>query len=107
MPGYGGFDFASPAQYGDWAQYAGLNRTTGEMEGTPAPVQGVPPPENPMEAIQQRFSAAQNKVGGRVNQAMNMMGMAPQAPSAIQAPAASEMLSGGFDYTAGLAELML
>lgn len=72
MAAYGGFQFASPAQYGDWAQYAGFNRTTGEIEGG-ALAQAVKPPENMQQYIQQRMAPTQNKLGA-VAPAMQQMG---------------------------------
>jgi hypothetical protein len=71
MAAFGAFQFASPAQYGDWAQYAGFNRTTGEIEdsrltqGLKAAA-GIKPPENMQQYIQQRLEPAQNRMAAVV-----------------------------------------
>lgn len=110
MAGYGAFQFASPAQFGDWAQYAGLDRITGEMVSQPAQ-QGVAPPENLQGYMDQRLSGVQQKMAaipGAFQQASqgNMVkaaGMIRGAgslgqPTATQAPAPAV----GYDYTFGL-----
>lgn len=73
MAGFGGFDFANPSQFGDWAQYAGLNRKTGEMEDFGGAQQGVKPPEDLQAYMTQRLSPIQNKVAA-VAPALQQMG---------------------------------
>lgn len=79
MAAFGGFQFASPAQYGDWAQYAGFNRVTGEVEGG-ALTQAVKPPQGTAQApqniqqfVQQRLAPAQNRVAA-IPPAMQQIG---------------------------------
>jgi hypothetical protein len=106
------FDFASPAQYGDWAQYAGFNRVTGEIDGMQAPQKGVAPPENIGDYMNQRLGSASGMAGavvpamaqlgsGNVMGAMNTMKQArnpAQQTTTVQQPA--PMM--GYDYTHGL-----
>jgi hypothetical protein len=106
------FDFASPAQYGDWAQYAGFNRNTGEIEGMQAPQTGVAPPENLGDYMSQRLGPAQGMASaiapaigqlatGNVMGAANTMRQArnpAQQTTTVQQPA--PMM--GYDYTHGL-----
>lgn len=108
------FDFANPAQYGDWAQYAGFNRTTGEIDGMQAPQQGVAPPENLGDYMNQRLGSASSMAGavapamaqlgtGNVMGAANTMRQArnpaqPTTPTQQPAPIM------GYDYTHGLDE---
>jgi hypothetical protein len=106
------FDFASPAQYGDWAQYAGFNRVTGEIEGMQAPQQGVAPPQNIGDYMSQRLGPAQGMASavapvlgqlatGNVIGAANTMRQArnpAQQTTTVQQPA--PMM--GYDYTHGL-----
>lgn len=106
------FDFASPTQYGDWAQYAGFNRTTGEIEGMQAPQQGVAPPENMGDYMSQRLAPIQGMASavapamgqlaiGNVMGAANTMKQArnpAQQTTTVQQPA--PMM--GYDYTHGL-----
>lgn len=113
MAGYGAFQFSSPSEYGDWAQYAGFNRRTGEMDAAPV-LSGVKPPENMQEYIGQRMAGAESKLAavapaiqqtaqGNLFQAAQTIRqaqpkMTPQAPQAPQAPAVDT----GYDYTFGL-----
>ena len=107
MAGYGAFQFASPAQYGDWAQYAGLDRTTGEMVSQPIQ-QGVAPPENLQGYMDQRLSGVQQKIAaipgafqqasqGNITKAAGMM-RSPSTPNVVQPTIAPV----GYDYTYGL-----
>lgn len=106
------FDFASPAQYGDWAQYAGFNRTTGEVDGMQAPQQGVAPPENLGDYMSQRLGSVSN-VAGAVVPAMgqlatgNVMGAAntmrqARNPAQQMTPTQQPAPITGYDYTHGL-----
>lgn len=106
------FDFASPSQYSDWAQYAGFNRTTGEVEGMQAPQKGVAPPENIGDYMSQRFGSAQTAIGaivpamgqlatGNVIGAANTMRQA-RNPAQSTAPATTVAPMLGYDYTHGL-----
>lgn len=111
MAGYGAFQFASPAQYGDWAQYAGLNRTTGEVEENRL-AQAVKPPENIQQLIGQRFAPAQNMMAavapamqqlgqGNLIQAAGTMRSAQKTVQPTQQPQAP-VIDTGYDYTHGL-----
>ena len=106
------FDFASPAQYGDWAQYAGFNRNTGEIEGMRPVEQGVPPPANLTEMLNNRLAPVQNVVGA-VAPAMaqlasgNVMGAAntvkqARNPAQQTMPPQQPAPMVGYDYTHGL-----
>jgi len=106
------FDFASPAQYGDWAQYAGFNRTTGEVDGRQAPQQGVAPPENLGDYMSQRLGSASNMAGavipamgqlatGNVMGAANTMRQA-RNPTQQTTPTQQPVPITGYDYTHGL-----
>ena len=106
------FDFASPAQYGDWAQYAGFNRTTGEIEGMKAPQQGVAPPENLGDYLGQRMGSASGMAGavapamaqlgsGNVMGAVNTVRQA-RNPAQQIAPMQQPVPITGYDYTHGL-----
>ena len=112
MAGYGAFQFASPAQFGDWAQYAGLDRTTGEPTAKTAP-QGVAPPENLQGYMDQRLGGVQQKMAaipgafqqatqGNMTKAVGMSrGAGTQVigqPFAPQTPSPAV----GYDYTFGL-----
>jgi len=114
MAGYGAFQFASPAQFGDWAQYAGLDRTTGEPTAQTTP-QGVAPPEDLQGYMDQRLSGVKQKMAaipgafqqasqGNFTKAAGMIrgaGTQPTGqPSVTQAPAPAP----GYDYTYGLEE---
>jgi hypothetical protein len=106
------FDFASPSQYGDWAQYAGFNRTTGEVEGMQSPQQGIAPPGNLTEYVNQKLGSASSMAGaiapamaqlgtGNVMGAANTMKQArnPMQPSPVATQPAPIV---GYDYTHGL-----
>ena len=111
------FDFASPAQYGDWAQYAGFNRTTGEIEGMQPQQQGVAPPSSMSEFANQRLGS----LGGMASAVVPAMGQLAtgnvvgaastmrqarnpaQAQPGITTPSTTQpapMI--GYDYTHGL-----
>lgn len=106
------FDFSSPSQYSDWAQYAGFNRNTGEIEGMRPVEQGVPPPGNLSEMLNQRLAPVQGVVGavapamaqlgsGNVMGAVNAVKQArnpAQQSTPLQQPAPIT----GYDYTHGL-----
>lgn len=109
MAGFGSFQFASPSQFGDWAQYAGLNRNTGEMEGFQSQQQGVKPPESLGQLVSQRISPVQNKMAavapamqqamqGNFVQAVGTMRSAQQT----QTPQTPAVELPGYDYTHGL-----
>lgn len=87
MAGYGAFQF-KPASQGDWAQYAGFDRTTGEQAGQAAQ-QGVPPPENFQGYLDQRFSGVKDKMAAIPN-AMQQAGQGnfSKAIGMIKNPAA-------------------
>lgn len=106
------FDFASPAQYGDWAQYAGFNRNTGEVDGMQAPQQGVAPPENLGDYMSQKLGSASNMAGavvpaigqlatGNVMGAANTMRQA-RNPAQQTTPTQQPAPITGYDYTHGL-----
>jgi hypothetical protein len=113
MAGYGAFQFASPSQYGDWAQYAGLDRITGEAVSQPAPQQGVAPPEDLQGYMNQRLGSVQQKMAaipgafqqvgqGNVTKAAGMIrGAGALAGGQPSAPQVS-MPTAGYDYTFGL-----
>ena len=106
------FDFSSPSQYSDWAQYAGFNRTTGEIEGMRPAEQGIAPPGNLSEMLSQRLAPVQGVVGavapamaqlgsGNVMGAVNTVKQArnpAQQSTPLQQPAPIT----GYDYTHGL-----
>jgi hypothetical protein len=108
------FDFSNPAQFSDWAQYAGFNRTTGEVEGMKAPQQGVAPPENLGDYMSQRLGSASSMAGavapamgqlatGNVMGAVNTVREARNPAQQMQNPVAQQpapMI--GYDYTHGL-----
>ncbi len=106
MANYGAFQFATP-NYGDWAQYAGMDRTTGEIQGG-QPSVGVPPPEDMQGFIDQRLSSATQKMAaipnafqqaaqGNFTKAAGMVRNPAQATQ-TQAP----VFNMGYDYTHGL-----
>ena len=106
------FDFASPNQYGDWAQYAGFNRTTGEIEGMRPAEQAVPPPNNIGEYLNQRLAPVQGMASAIVPamsqlQTGNVMGAAntiKQARNPAQQTVFTQQPAPmmGYDYTHGL-----
>jgi hypothetical protein len=116
MAGNSAFDFASPAKYSDWANYAGFNRTTGEIEGMSSQA-GVPPPENLQGYMNQRLGSMQNKLSaiapavqqasqGNVMKAVGMVRnptapVAPTIPGATTPPAAAPV-NNDYDYESGI-----
>jgi len=111
------FTFADPKQYSDWAGYAGFDRKTGGMEEAPLK-QGIPPPQDFNQYLNQRLEPVQNimsnagnaasQVGsgnfvGAMSTAQNMrQPVAPNAaPAAPMAPAAPEP---AYQYEYGLDE---
>jgi len=110
------FDFASPSQFSDWAQYAGFNRNTGEVEGNQNTQQAIKPPENFGDYMNQRMGSAegmanavvpamaqlgQGNVMGAVNtvrQARNPAQQTTTSPIQQIAPIS------GYDYTHGIEE---
>jgi len=115
MTGNGVFEFASPKNYGDWANYAGFNRTTGEIEGMSSQA-GVPPPESLQGYMNQRLGSVQNKLSaiapamqqvsqGNVMKAVGMVRnpaapVAPTVPGVITPPAAP--VNNDYDYESGI-----
>jgi hypothetical protein len=114
------FTFADPKQYSDWAGYAGFDRKTGEMEQTPAK-QGIPPPQDFNQYLNQRLQPVQNimsnagnvasQVGsgnfvGAMSTANNMRQAVPPtaAPAAPTAPVAPAMPEPAYQYEHGLDE---
>lgn len=111
MAGYGAFQFSSPSEYGDWAQYAGLNRRTGEIEESRL-ASAVKPPENFQQYLGQRLAGSEAKLAavapamqqmaqGNFFQAVGTMQNAKPGvvtPQATQAP----VVDTGYDYTFGL-----
>lgn len=106
------FDFASPTQFGDWAQYAGFNRTTGEIEGMRPAEQGVAPPANLTEMLNKRLAPVQSVVGavapamgqlagGDVMGAANTVKQA-RNPAQQTMPMQQPVPMVGYDYTHGL-----
>lgn len=106
------FDFASPGQYSDWAQYAGFNRTTGEVEGMRPAEQGVAPPANLTEMLNKRLAPVQSVVGavapamgqlasGDVMGAANTVKQA-RNPAQQTMPMQQPVPMVGYDYTHGL-----
>jgi len=106
------FDFASPNQYGDWTQYAGFNRTTGEVEGMKAAQQGVAPPESLGDYMGQKLGSLSGMAGavapamaqlgtGNVMGAMNTMKQA-RNPAQQTMPTQQPAPMMGYDYTHGL-----
>lgn len=106
------FDFASPGQYSDWAQYAGFNRTTGEVEGMRPVEQGVAPPANLTEMLNKRLAPVQSVVGavapamgqlasGDVMGAANTVKQA-RNPAQQTMPMQQPVPMVGYDYTHGL-----
>lgn len=108
------FDFASPSQFSDWAQYAGFNRTTGEIEGMQAPQQGVAPPENLGDYMGQRLGNASGMASaiapavaqlgtGNVMGAVNTMRQARNPAQQVAKPTEQQPAPiMGYDYTHGL-----
>jgi hypothetical protein len=115
MAGNVAFQFASPSIYGDWANYAGFNRTTGEIEGMSSQA-GVPPPENLQGYMNQRLGSVQNKISaiapamqqagqGNVMKAVGMMRNPSQGPAAVGAPmgpATPAPVNNDYDYMHGI-----
>jgi hypothetical protein len=109
------FDFASPGTYGDWATYAGFNRTTGEIEPSRL-AEGIAPPESMSELIDQKtagltkpfaaISPAMAQFGqGNIVQGINTIrGVKPKqpttAPTTPAQPAAVD--PSVHDYTYGI-----
>lgn len=113
MAGYGAFQFSNPSEYGDWAQYAGFNRRTGEMDASSVSP-GVKPPEDFQQYMSSRMDEAKSKMGavvpalvqaseGNMLQAARTLRNA-QPVATIQSPQAPMMptMDTGYDYTFGL-----
>ena len=64
MPSSFQFGFGAPDNYSDWAQYAGMDRKTGDFAATPAGT-AVPPPATTMQELYQQKVVApiQSTVG--------------------------------------------
>jgi hypothetical protein len=115
MAGNGAFQFSSPSSFSDWANYAGFNRTTGEIEGMSSQA-GVPPPESLQGLISQRLGSAQSKIGaiapamqqagqGNVMKAIGTMRNAsktPMVPGAPTAPTTPAPVNNDYDYESGI-----
>jgi hypothetical protein len=120
MVGNSVFEFASPGVYGDWANYAGFNRRTGEIEGMSSQA-GVPPPENLQAYMNQRLGAAQNKLSavapamqqltqGNITKAAGMIrnpspqgSVVPGSPALPALPALTPSpVNNDYDYTHGI-----
>jgi hypothetical protein len=117
------FTFADPKKYSDWAGYAGFDRKTGEMEQASAK-QGIPPPQDFNQYLNQRLAPVQNimsnagnvasQVGsgnfvGAMSTAQNMRQAvpptaAPAASAAPMAPAAPAVPEPAYQYDFGLDE---
>lgn len=114
------FTFADPSQYADWAGYAGFDRKTGGMEEAPAK-QGIPPPQDFNQYLNQRLAPVQNimsnagnfanqvgagNFGGAMSTANNMRQAVPPtaAPAAPTAPVAPAMPEPAYQYEHGLDE---
>jgi hypothetical protein len=122
MANNGVFQFSSPASYSDWANYAGFDRTTGEIGGAQASA-GVAPPASMQDYMGQRLGAVQNKLSaiapamaqagqGNITQAIGMMRnpaapKGPVAPGATNAPIGTPPtptapVSNDYDYESGI-----
>ena len=66
------FQFGSPSDYSDWANYAGFDRKTGEQEAF-KPSEGVAPPSTAAEYLTQAIAPIQQKMG-MMSSAMNNAG---------------------------------
>jgi len=64
------FQFASPGNFSDWANYAGFDRVSGEQQGY-APTGGVAP-TNISEFMSQAIAPAQEKMNMLSNVATNI-----------------------------------
>ena len=107
MANYGSFQFATP-NFGDWTQYAGMDRATGEIQGA-QPSQGVPPPEDMQGYMDQRLSSTKDKLAaipGAFQQASQ--GNFTKAAQMVRGPAPivglpqMPVMNTGYDYTHGL-----
>jgi hypothetical protein len=90
------FDFSSPSAYGDWANYAGFDRKTGEMTSS-IPAEGIKPPENFDELISQKADSLMKPLNaiapamaqfsqGNMMQGINTLrGIKPKQPTATPA----------------------
>lgn len=54
------FGYGDPLKFADWAQYAGLDRKTGQFMPK-QPSAGVPPPENLSDFAKQQLAPIQDK----------------------------------------------
>ena len=94
------FDFASPSNWGDWANYAGFDRKTGEIEPSRfAAIAGAASPETLGEYVDQKtagitapwqaISPAMSQFGqGNFMQGVNTLrGVKPKQPQPAVAPA--------------------
>ena len=91
------FQFKSPSNYGDWANYAGFDRTTGEENFGTSSAGGVPPPkaESKMptsfsEMYDQAVAPAKNAYNKLSSVGSNVMsGNIPGAIKAYNTPASN------------------
>lgn len=114
MPNFGAFQFA-PSDAGDWAKYAGFNRSTGQMnwmDESPAPQAGVAPPQSMAEYFESKIAPVQSKLQaiapaaaqlgqGNIMQAKNILtgGVQQQTPATQPTQVAP---ANPYDYTFGL-----
>ena len=112
MAGNLAFEFASPQNYGDWANYAGFNRKTGEIEAMSSQA-GVPPPENLQGYMNQRLGSVQNKLSaiapamqqagqGNVMKAVSMVRNPANTSTTPGAPTIPAPVSNDYDYESGI-----
>lgn len=110
MPNYGSFQFA-PSDAGDWAKYAGFNRSTGQMtwlDETPTmPQAGVAPPKTMSEYMDAKIAPVQQKLQAIIPAAMQLgQGNVMQAKQTLQGtktqPTATAAPVTSYDYTFGL-----
>jgi hypothetical protein len=66
------FQFGSPSDYSDWANYAGFDRKTGEQEAF-KPSEGVAPPSSVSEYLTQAIAPATKKMS-TISNAMDNIG---------------------------------
>jgi len=113
MQQYGGFKFASPRNFSDWAKYAGFDRSTGMVPGGVAPAGGMMPvAPNESMTVQQKIAnagtAIQQVSQGNFSQAYNTMTGKPAQPAVPQhatSPVVQQpqpQADDQFDYLSGL-----
>jgi len=97
------FQFGSPSDFSDWANYAGFDRKTGEQESF-KPSEGVAPPSSVADYLTQAVAPVQQKMGmisnvmGNIGQG-NMAG-AYQAFKSPQTPLQTPVVNANpYNYT--------